>query len=953
MNEAENYVRKMANVSLQTIRSTKGSLSQSDIQSAVNMSAGMAKATLFPDAAIDEEMLIRKLETAWNVTLDGAPDFLEDDAGHVEWLAERRDDIDWDFWERLETFLAAEEGLPGQVIEGIDSTTDFVLSRLENPLRPGPWDRRGLVAGQVQSGKTGHYTALICKALDAGYKVIVVLAGLHNSLRSQTQGRLDEGVRGIDSGKALAGVYEGSAAIGVGLVGGANCTVHSFTSVSDAGDFKKDHAGKVGFTLSGADPTMLVVKKNKTILTNLIAWIGSNNPGKHPDTGEPQVQGVPLLVIDDEADQASVDVRKKRRGSDEYDPSVINGLVRQLLESFEQSAYVGYTATPFANIFINPRASHEKSGDDLFPHAFILRLPAPSNYIGPVKVFGLVEDEELGIEESQPLPILRTVEDYTEWIPERHKKDLIPSAPIPASLQQALDVFLLGAAIRRFRGQADKHHSMLVHVTRFTDVQRLVHEQVVDAWGAMRDELYAAPRDSALFTRLRRLFETDIASTSRRIAHDPDFDDQTGSLPSWSDLVTLLYPAAKKVQIWRINGSSKEALEYRDHPNGLSVIAVGGDKLSRGLTLAGLTVSYYLRTSNAYDTLMQMGRWFGYRPDYLDLCRLYTTEELQRRYVAITEASEELYREFHYMHLARKTPDNFGLRVRQHPLGLTVTAPNKLRHAKEHEMSYADTTVDSVVLDRRQNARRANWDAMQSLVRSMQETQAISQPSGGLYVWHSVPAQPVIDFFRGYQAHAGATAAQPKLLADYITQRLADGGLGTWTVALAASGDSDADDRSFDALGTGRRLPLTWRASVDGQVKPVDRYTVKRVGSPTHELADLTRGTALWQSALDETIADWKASTRKNKRPTEPTQPSAAAARHHRSRNEGLLVLYPLNPMAAEGTEKNDKSEETPFVGFVVSFPPDGGAKPLTYKINMVAYEQLFLGEDAEGDDDD
>lgn len=953
MNEAENYVREMANVSIRTIRATRGSLSKDDIENVVQMSAHLAKATLFPGAFVDEVILVRKLETFWNVTLDGTPDFLEDDAGHVEWLEARRSEIDWDFWERLETFFADVEGLPGQVIESTDSTTDFVLGRLENPQRPGPWDRRGLVAGQVQSGKTGHYTALICKALDAGYKVIVVLAGLHNSLRSQTQGRLDEGVRGIDSGKALTGVYEGGAAIGVGLLGGANCTVHSFTSVTDAGDFKKDHAGKLGFTLSGADPTMFVVKKNKTILTNLISWIKSSNAVTDPDTGKHQVPAVPLLVIDDEADQASVDVRKKRKGSDEYDPSVINGLIRKLLESFEQSSYVGYTATPFANIFINPRASHEESGDDLFPHAFILRLPAPSNYVGPVKVFGLQEDDELGIEERKPLPIVRTVDDYSDWIPEKHRKDLIPGSQIPPSLQEALDVFLLGAAIRRFRGQAESHHSMLVHVTRFTAVQHLVHEQILDAWDAMKHELYAASTDSTLLTRLRHLFETDIAATSRTIAHDPDFDDQSGRLPSWGELGPMLYPAAKKVQIWRINGSSKEALEYRDHPNGLSVIAVGGDKLSRGLTLAGLTVSYYLRTSNAYDTLMQMGRWFGYRPDYLDVCRLYTTDELQRRYEAITEASEELYREFHYMHLAHKTPDNFGLRVRQHPLGLTVTAPNKLRHAKEHEMSYADTTVDSVVFDRRQSPREANWDAMQTLVRTMQETQALSQPSGGLYVWHSVPAQPVIDFFRGYQAHAGATAAQPKLLADYITQRLADGGLGTWTVALAASGDSDADDRSFDALGTGRRLPLTWRASVDGQVKPVDRYTVKRVGSPTHELADLTRGTALWQSALDETIADWKASTRKNKRPTEPTQPSAAAARHHRSRNEGLLVLYPLNPMAAEGTEKNDKSQETPFVGFVVSFPPDGGAKPLTYKINMVAYEQLFLGEDAEGDDDD
>ncbi len=341
-----------------------------------------------------------------------------------------------------------------------------------------------MLVGQVQSGKTANYTGLVCKAADAGYKVIVVLAGMHNSLRSQTQRRLDEGFLGLDSrtGRGFTGTQR---ALGVGEGGMKHPGAISMTSSEENGDFSKAIASRIAARIDrDSQPVLLVLKKNATILRNFTEWVTSIHERPHPETGRMVVPDLPLLVIDDEADNASVNTKDVEMEVDEdgkvvaeTDPTTINRLIRKLLFSFEQSAYVGYTATPFANIFIYEDQESPTYGEDLFPRSFILRIKPPSNYMGPAEVFGVTPEEYGAEEERRGLPIVRTVDDTDDWIPDRHKKTWMPG-PIPPSLKKAMRSFVVSCAARAARGDRTVHNSMLVHVTRFVAVQAHVAEQI-------------------------------------------------------------------------------------------------------------------------------------------------------------------------------------------------------------------------------------------------------------------------------------------------------------------------------------------------------------------------------------------------------------------------------------------------------------------------------------------
>jgi hypothetical protein len=331
---------------------------------------------------------------------------LIDNAGHVPWLdaARKRDRR---YWPRHRSWL--ERTLSARAVQAIDESTDVMLDLLEDPQRQGTWDRRGLVVGHVQSGKTGHYAGLICKAADAGYKVIIVLAGLHNNLRSQTQMRLDEGFLGYETP-----VIDHPAIIGAGEFDpDPAIKPNHATNRTDRGDFRRAVARHFGITPEQR-PWLFVVKKNKSVLDQLLAWITHHVANaRDPETGRGIVTNLPLLLIDDEADHASVDTGEQifdeeGRPDEEHQPTAINRLVRRILKAFARSAYVGYTATPFANIFIHDRGATREEGADLFPAAFIINLAAPSSYVGPARVFGTGS----GGARDAALPLVREVNDH-------------------------------------------------------------------------------------------------------------------------------------------------------------------------------------------------------------------------------------------------------------------------------------------------------------------------------------------------------------------------------------------------------------------------------------------------------------------------------------------------------------------------------------------------------------
>jgi hypothetical protein len=868
-----------------------------------------------PYASIDRTRLLRELE-ARNNTLVGGYSII-DDKEFVAWVKTARENRTFEFWERYRHWMdRGKQWASGPLIQ-LDRLTDDILDRLRDPETAGAWDRRGLVVGDVQSGKTSNYTALICKAVDAGYPLVIVLAGVHNSLRSQTQLRLDEGFLGFDTRLSLLADDQENQRIGAGKMPSAPFLVaHSLTSSHEGGDFKIGTADGTRLIPGGRDPIILVVKKRVSILKNLIAWVQSVRAKDDPGTpGGKLIRDVPVLVIDDEADNASANTNEYRRddGSIDQDasPTETNRLIRKLLVGFEKSTYVGYTATPFANIFMHHEATNKDVGKDLFPSSFIINLPAPSNYIGPEKVFGVNRPGADG--ETKGLPIIRRIADAAAIFPPGHKMDL-QVTKLPASLHEAMLAFLLVCAARRARGDINVDNSMLIHVTRLVAVQekvaRLVDEFLVDV---VRQLEFPGTGGSAL-NELEALWQSEFAAKShelRSLLADHDLP-----LVSWADVRENLFDAVKRIRVKQVNGSAKDALDYSDHPGGLSVIAVGGDKLSRGLTLEGLSISYFIRTTKMYDTLMQMGRWFGYRPRYADLCRLYTSRTLVRWYRHIATATAELREEFDLAFNTGQTPLEFGHRVRTHPDGLLITAANKMRSGTRVRAGFSGTISETVSFETAQ--AQGNFGAFDAFLAGLPASSA-----EGRHQWDAVPGAAVVSLLRQIQTSRDSWKANSQALADYVANRVANGRLDEWTVVLAGQGRSGIRCR----LG-GYDITLTEREHDGGSGD--GRVSIGRLVSPADEVADLDRAAQV--RALEQTLDAWE--KKPDPKKDRPKTASGPFIRRQRGRDRGLLLIYPIDG----GLPGN-----LPLMGFAISFPFDDDAPLIDYAENSVKQlERLF-----------
>jgi hypothetical protein len=690
----------------------------------------------------DIDLIAKKLEERFDITMSLGTLFSA--AEYRPWLDEQRVNVAWFYWGRYKRFLAHER-FPPNVLNSLDNITDQILDHLENPAKEGHWSRKGMVVGHVQSGKTANYIGLISKSADSGYRVIIVLAGMLNALRNQTQERLDSGFigRATDTKQKT----------GVGVLAGTRMPAY-FTTVT--GDFNKAVANQIGVEIGHLkEPVLLVIKKNKNTLNNLVEWLKYNNPHNLKDH--------PMLLIDDEADYASINTRKE-----DEDVTAINQGIRQLLKLFDRSSYVGYTATPFANVFIDPDSETEMLGDDLFPRDFIISLDPPTNYVGPSSIFPDDAKSDTVVE----------IEDYQDVLPTNHKKDWNPGR-LPESLKDAVRTFVLVKAIRSLRGQGNRHNSMMVNVTRFTSVQtslRLLLDQY------LKEELipgivnyYALNEEEATKNR-----ELAMLRDRWRTAYP-----QSGY--SWKQVQSKLKEAITSIGVIEVNSASSAAkLDYssRNYPNGRSVIAIGGLSLSRGLTLEGLSVSYFLRNSIMYDTLMQMGRWFGYRDGYSDLCRIYMTHEAASWYAYISVAMEELRDEFKRMKLAGMTPNEFGLCVRTHPDSLIVTARNKMRTGTKvaRKVNLEGRLVETTVLINNPEAIRANRDAVERLIDSAKVSGVPEDTKFG-FLWKGLDPAYILGFVEAFRNHPACQLTEPIPLKEYI-QWIAGHGMKSWDVVL-------------------------------------------------------------------------------------------------------------------------------------------------------------------------
>lgn len=899
-------------------------------------------------AGFDKQTAIGELIRRFSLWI-GKDSTLHDAAGHENWLNASRKK-DWRYWQRYQGYL--ERKMSVTAVEALDVSTDKILELLEDPEREGSWDRRGLVVGHVQSGKTGNYSGLVCKAADAGYKIIIVLAGLHNNLRSQTQIRLEESFLGYETSSAGELVKH----IGVGEIDSdAKIQPNCATNRSNTGDFNTKVAGHLAISPEQR-PWLFVVKKNKTVLERLLKWIRLHvADATDTATGRRFVSNLPLLLIDDESDHASVDTGEQLFNTDglpddEHQPKAINSRIRKILHSFAKSAYVGYTATPFANIFIHRRNATTDEGPDLFPQSFIINLAAPSNYVGPSRVFGLNSPDG----RTGGLPLTRDIADHVSsdglggWMPPKHNKEHVPLYrgldAVPPSLREAICSFVLACAARVCRGQGSEHSSMLIHVTRYNLVQREVHRQVEDIVKRMKQRITRGVGHEEVLAELHALWDNDFLPTCEEITAGLPKEDNHPATPAWEEILAVLPAVLSDITVKMINGTAKDALDYAEHQTkGLKVIAIGGDKLARGLTLEGLCVSYFVRTSKMYDTLMQMGRWFGYRPGYIDLCRLYTTSELVEWFGHIADASEELREEFDAMVGSGGTPKDYGLKVQSHPI-LMVTSPLKMRSAETLLLSYSGSLVQTVAMFRDPVNLRRNLDATNRLLTAMGEPfeRGISRARDGnpdewkrSFLWNGVGANMITDFLTSYSTHPKATRANSAVLAEFVGKMVDAGELTSWTVALL--GEGHATKRY--AFANGLEI-VAWPSRTDTKVE--GSYSIGVLTDPSDEAIDLDY--PAWKKALDWTLAEWKQDLARN-RVTPPARPGGKRIRDVRglgrddikaAPERGVLLLYPLNP------ESVSKDWSEPIMAFAISFPSSDSAVKVAYKVDHLKWEQEY-----------
>ena len=717
----------------------------------------------------DAERLAKHFEERVSITQHLGSILIDRD--HQPWLDAARARIEPYYWSRYRQHLI-QEGFPNAGVITLDEVTDRVLGLMQDPLRDGPWDRRGMVVGHVQSGKTGNYIGLISKAADAGYKLIVVIAGVHNNLRSQTQRRIDEGFVGRDSARLLS--RQADMFVGVGRFDHTRRPV-TFTNTNR--DFNKMTATGVGIPLQNlTEPAVFVVKKNSSTLKNLIEWLK-----EHSARGGAQSIDEPMLLIDDEADNASINIR---HGVGEV--SRINGQIRELLHIFQKSCYVGYTATPFANIFIEPDTDDQMRGEDLFPRSFIVSLDPPSNYFGAAAVF---------LESSDKY--IRHIDDNEDLLPIKHPKETIVLS-LPYSLTYAVRTFIVGRAVRLARRHERQHCSMLVNASRFMNVQRQlrneIHAQLDIIQRSIRVNGALPPGTALLDLEIKGLHEV-----WEREFQDTEFD--------WPQVQERLHEAASPIRVVEVNSQSPGTIDYNGHrQDGLNVIAVGGFSLSRGLTLEGLMVSYFMRNSMMYDTLMQMGRWFGYRPGYEDLCRIWMPEAAQGWYEHVAESIEELRSEFRSMEASNATPEEFGLRVRSHPDTLIVTARNKMGTGSSVVVSIglASKLIETHTLRRDEESLEINRRAAQRLSQTLGQDgfpiETAERVEFGFLI-RGVSVGPVLNFLAEFRNHEGSLLTNGDPVRRYVEERR-DDELSRWDVLYASvSRETNMADTSL-----GRRI---------------------------------------------------------------------------------------------------------------------------------------------------
>jgi hypothetical protein len=687
------------------------------------------------------------------------------------WIHTRANEEGVDQFSRLYRQHLLKQGkIPSVSIHEIFDESDYILDLLANPLSDSNFKKKGLVIGNVQSGKTANYLGLINRAADFGYKLIILLSGIHNNLRRQTQMRVNEGFVGYDPLLKKK--------MGVGLLEGYRNIPQPVSFTNCESDFDKHLSQTINFNPNISNsPVILVLKKNYHTLNSVINWLEVDS-----DRGIYR-NSYPLLLIDDEADNASVNYK------DENDsPTTINGQIRQILGLFDKSAYVGYTATPFANIFINPNSSDNFEHDDLFPEDFIVSLNPPPNYVGPKQFF--LDDSEQYISK---------VLDNEQCIPVKPDRDWSIQC-IPNTLKRAVEHFLLTIAIKECRNTSQVHTSMLINISHKVSLQTATYEIVSEYLDSIKRVI-----------RFEYLKGYEYLKNKKELKHLHDiWVNDFNEEGDFVDLLTTIVSKDRSIKTYLINSESTDELDYDLYPQGLHVIAIGGYSLSRGFTLEGLTTSYILRNSKMSDTILQMGRWFGYRDGYADICRIFITPKSFVWYSHIAEVIEELKNEIKILRRHKLTPKEYGLKIRNHPGALEITAKNKMRSGQSVVVSadFSATLFQSSVLSAKTNTIHKNTETLNNWIKSLGDFEKTD--SG--YLWKNISNKSVSQFISDFEMHDSYIGG--KLVGDYIKSGKSEE-LESWDVYLPDAGEEQEYSINSNIFVKKQRRTFT---SIEGNI---------------------------------------------------------------------------------------------------------------------------------------
>lgn len=824
-----------------------------------------------------------------------------DDYNEEKWYDKIKDGIQPNFWRRYKDYLIDIKHFNPNVIStlGDDTLDNQLMNYLGNPDSNKPYLKRGLIIGDVQSGKTSTYIGLMCKAADAGYKVFILLSGVTEPLRKQTQERVEEGFIGINM-SAAEGIRVG--------VGKDQKPIMASAMTSRKSDFTKD-IDKIAVSLNDKNAIVFVIKKNAKVLRKLTDWLVRLNT-------DPKTQKIdlPMLLIDDEADNASINTSQEKES-----PTVINKMIRDLANVFTKSNYVGFTATPFANVFIDPETTEKMTNQDLFPEDFIVVLPRPSNYISPVDIFSekgkyhgqLNYIKDAGVEEADGWPFYY-----------KHKKDW--TGKLPDSLRDALYTFYLANAIRDLRGHFKEHRSMLINISRFIKVQRYVKEQVE----ILHREAYTAIK----FYLSSENFNENMNNPILRRIYDNWKKFYSKLEFSWEEVAGKIFSSIENIKIKVVNSSrTSEKLEY-GYNESVRVVAIGGLALSRGLTLEGLITSYFYRNTCTYDVLMQMGRWFGYRKGYEDLFRIWLHKESAEWYAEIAESTEMLKNDMSLMREREQKPKDFGIRVRKNSPDLQITAANKMRNAvDEYEYtSYYGGVVDTPYLIYDPEVQKSNFHLTESFVNDLvSNSYSLNETTlkgiGTHNVIYKVPKVFISDFLRKIRISKFSDKFDTSQIVNFIDES-ADPALDFWNIAFM-----DGIKSESDAVAIGGKIVYKIKRNKCKFDKVAQRLSLSRqgklIGTADGMLGIEDFGEESSAKIIENIKTAYAEDYRKENLGTEPSSYTSSMWFKYTKNRRPTFYMYFVDVNTDDDNQKRQANEfrkemgGLPVVGFAMGVP--------------------------------